>query len=122
MSRENKCWINMKTKLPNMFKPLLWSYRFNAMDIKEHKRTIIIQTVNFGSWRHWQWLFSVYGKKQLKKIIENTPASEFTFFHPSALKLICVLLGIKQLKYASRIDLILGKKNPLPVEKIALAR
>jgi hypothetical protein len=67
-------------------------------------------------------LFAAYGKNQLKKIIETIPASEFTFFNPAALKLMCVLLGINQLKYASRIDLIRGKNRPLPIEKIRLTR
>ena len=87
------------TKLPLFFKPLLWSYRFSAMDTQEDKERIIINTINYGNWRHWQWIIDCYGKKNVKEMIKNTPASEF---RKGSLRLISLLLDIKKMMYASR--------------------
>ena len=92
----------METKrptLPQNLKPLFWSYDFSSIDAEKDKRRIIINTVNYGEWRHWRWLFDNYGGGQIKEIVENTPQTEF---RPGALKLISILLSIKKLKYASR--------------------
>jgi len=97
-----------KAKLPESFRPLLWSYRFSEIDPKENAVRIIINTINYGNWKHWQWILNYYGPTEVKKIIENAPASEF---RPSALKLICLLLKIKKIKYATRSDKIRAEKN-----------
>jgi len=90
---------NIKTKLPQSFKDLFWSYNFSKIDLRENKERIIINTINYGDWFHWQWVFNYYGIKKVKKIIENIPASEF---RKRSLKLACLLLNIKLMKYASR--------------------
>lgn len=95
-------------QLPKTFEPLFWSYRFSSINAERDKKRIIINTINYGKWEHWQWLIKNYGKKELKRIIENTPKTEF---RPQALKLICLLLNIKKLKYASRSDYIKAEKN-----------
>jgi len=98
----------MRAKLPKEFKPLFWSYRFSLLDPKKHQKTIIINTINYGDWYHWQWIVKKYGKKRVKRVIQQTPASEF---RPRALKLISLLLNIKKLKYASRSDKIRAERN-----------
>ena len=45
-----------KTKLPKDFKPLLWNYDFSKIDPEEDIERIIINTVNYGNWKRWQWL------------------------------------------------------------------
>jgi len=97
-----------KTKLPKDFKPLLWSYDFSKIDPEEDIERIIINTVNYGDWKHWQWLVKNYGKERIKKFIENTPASEF---RKRSLRLASLLLKIKKIKYASRGDKIRAEKN-----------
>ena len=49
-----------------------------------------------------------YGTEEVKKIIENMPASEF---RQRVLRLMCLLLKIKKIKYASRGVKITTKKN-----------
>jgi hypothetical protein len=98
----------MPKKLPLSFKPFFWSYKFSSIDPKKHKKIIILNTINYGRWEHWQWILKNYGKEEVKKIIEETPASEF---RPRALKLISLLLNIKKLKYATRGDKIRAEKN-----------
>lgn len=96
------------SKLPLFFKPLFWSYKFSSIDPFQNQKTVIVNTVNYGNWRHWQWLVKFYGKEGVKKIIREIPKSEF---RPAALKLISLLLGIKKMKYVSRSDYIKSQNS-----------
>jgi len=96
------------SKLPLFFKPLFWSYDFSLVDAKANQKTIIINTINHGNWRHWLWIIRFYGKQRVKEIIQEAPATEF---RKTALRLISVLLGIKNVKYASRSDYIRSQKG-----------
>jgi len=95
-------------KLPQNFKPLLWSYKFSAIDPEKDKRTIIVNTINYGNWEQWRWIVTNYGRGYIKQFLVNTPKSQF-FDRP--LDLISLLLGIKKFKYASRNDYIKAKRN-----------
>ena len=99
---------NYKQNLPSSFESLLWSYNFSLIDPIQDKERIIINTINYGDWEHWQWIFSHYRITEVKKIIENVPASEF---RPRALRLVCLLLNIKNIKYATRGAKIRAEKN-----------
>ena len=96
------------SKLPSFFKPVLWSYDFSKINPEENIERIIVNTINYGDWRHWQWIVNYYGKNKVKRIIENTPASEF---RKGSLRLISLLLGIKKMKYVSRGAKIKAEKN-----------
>ena len=95
-------------KLPKNFKPLLWSYKFSEIDLEKDKRTIIVNTINYGNWEQWGWIVTNYGRGYIKRFLVNTPKSQF-FNRP--LNLISLLLGIKKFKYASRNDYIKAKRN-----------
>ena len=97
-----------KLRLPEFFSPLLWSYDFSSIDAGRDKRRIIINTINYGQWKHWQWIVNYYGNREVKQFIENTPISEF---RPRALRLISILLGIKNFKYVSRSDKLKQAKD-----------
>ncbi|MCX6790891.1 MAG: hypothetical protein NTV62_01710 [Candidatus Gribaldobacteria bacterium] len=96
-------------KLPEDFKMLMWGYDFDKIDPEQAKELIIINTLNYGSWRQWKWLVENYGLLELKKIIENTPKSEFRNYR--ALSLISLILGIKKMKYENRGIKIQAKGN-----------
>ncbi len=102
----------MKTKNnlkpPLFFKPILWSYNFSKIDVKEDIERIIVNTINYGNWRHWQWIINYYGEEKIKEIIKNIPKSEF---REGAFRLISLLLDIKKLKYASRGAKIKAERN-----------
>ena len=98
----------MSKKLPKIFKEILWSYNFSLIDPEKHKKEIILNTINYGRWEHWEWIFKNYGKEEIKKIIQETPKSEF---RPQALKLISLILKIPSLKYASRSAKIKAERN-----------
>ncbi len=98
----------MRAKLPSFFKSLFWSYKFSSIDPEENKRTVIVNTINYGNWKHWKWLAEYYGKKRLRESIENIPVSEF---RTGSLQLISLLLNIKKMKYASRGAQIKAERN-----------
>src|SRR6056297_1086116 len=99
---------NQKLKLPDFFNSVLWSYDFSLVDPQKEKKRIIINSINYGEWRHLKWIINNYGKDQVKKIIKNTPKTEFL---KAPLTLISLLLNIKSLKYASRSDYIEKNKS-----------
>lgn len=62
--------------LPDFFRPLFWSYKFESLDLEKNKKTIIVNTINYGDLRHWRWIVNHYGKESVKKILETIPATE----------------------------------------------
>ncbi len=58
-----------KQKLPEDFRSLMWSYKFDQLDQDDDQKTLIVNTVHYGLWHPLQWLARYYGKSMLKKII-----------------------------------------------------
>ncbi len=98
-------------KLPSFFKPILWSYIFNSIDLEKDKKTIIINTINYGDLNHWQWIVKYYGKKEVKKILMNIP---FTEIRSRVVPLVSLLFSINKYNHAPR-----SKKN---IEEIAASK
>ena len=116
--REKWYDYNMKQqKLPKNFKPLLWSYRFSDIDTEKNKKTIIVNTINYGNWEQWKWIIKNYGRRYIKQFLINSPKSEF---FPRPLDLISLLLGIKKFKYASRNDYIQVKMGEKEIEWVGI--
>jgi hypothetical protein len=101
--------------LPKIFKPLLWSYRFEEINPKDSKKTIIVNSINYGDLPHWKWLFRHYGKSNLRHTIQNIPFSEF---RPGAIKLMGLMLNLTKLKYASRSNYTKGEASPVRLDQI----
>jgi hypothetical protein len=101
--------------IPQIFKSVLWSYRFGEINAKDNKRTIIINSINYGDLPHWKWLFRHYGKNSLRKTIQNIPFSEF---RPGAIKLMGLLLNLNKLNYASRSNYIKGQTAIVRLDQI----
>ncbi len=78
------------------------------MDSRDAMRTIVVQTVNCGEWRHWQWIIEAYGKNNIRDLIAEIPASEF---RPEALALAAAVFGVKEMKYATRSAYIRAQKT-----------
>lgn len=82
----------MKNKIPKFITPCLWSYDINQMDLKDDKRLIITQVLNYGVWKDVKWLYSVYSEEDIKKVVSN-PRRGLWF--PKVLNLWETLLKIK---------------------------
>ena len=101
----------METKkpiLPQNLKSLFWSYDFSKLDPQQDERLIIINVINYGNWKQWQWLVSFYGQDKVRRRLKEIPASEL---RAPALRLIALLLGLESQSYASRSDYISSQKN-----------
>lgn len=89
----------MKTQsLPRFFKPLLWSYNFEDIDPEKSKQTIIVNSINYGDLRHWQWIKKAYGEKEIQKVLHTIP---ITALRPRAAKLAQLIFKAK-FNYAPR--------------------
>jgi hypothetical protein len=64
-------------QLPNSFKPILWSYDFEKIDPQNDKKTVVVNTINYGSLDHWKWIKDFYGEKEIRNLLENIPRTEF---------------------------------------------
>lgn len=82
-----------KHGLPEMFRPLLWSYRFEDIDPQTHKREIIVNTVNYGDLDHWRWLIAHYGLPEVKQILTTIPVTEI---RRHVRRLVSLLFGISE--------------------------
>ncbi len=102
-----------KQKLPLFFKPIFWSYDFSKINLEKDIQRIVINTINYGDWEHWQWIYNYYGRKRTKNTIINTPASEF---RKGSFRLICLLLDIRKNKYETRGDRIRAEKKFIKVK------
>jgi hypothetical protein len=62
--------------LPEGFRPLFWSYRFEDLDPEKNEKTVIVQLMNYGTLSHWRWLVRVYGAAGIRRVLESIPAAE----------------------------------------------
>jgi hypothetical protein len=62
-----------KKHLPESFRPLFWSYRFEDLDSREHKKTVIVQVVNYGTLADWRWLVREYGAAEIRRVLQIMP-------------------------------------------------
>lgn len=85
--------------LPEMFRPLLWSYRFEDLNPDKHKSEIIIQTINYGSLKHWRWIIQQYGRAAIREVLERRLMTEF---NPESRNLAQVLFNVDHFRYAPR--------------------
>lgn len=71
-------------KLPETFRPILWSYDFEKCDPEKMKNTIIANTIAYGDLEHWRFIKSFYGVTEVQKALNKVPASDV---RPSVIKL-----------------------------------
>ena len=88
-----------QNKLPDFFKPLLWSLKWDSIDIDEDKEDIIVNTVNEGTLDHWRWIINAYGKKEIRRVLERRLASEF---HPESRNLAKIIFSVPHFQHARR--------------------
>lgn len=63
-------------KLPLEFKNILWSYDFEKCDPAAMKKTIIVQTLKYGTLTHWKWIRSFYGDDTIREVLSGIRETE----------------------------------------------
>ena len=84
---------------PEMFKPLLWGLKWNALRVEKDEADIILATLNYGELKHLRWIIKTYGKAEIKRILEKRLVSEF---HPESRNLAKVLFSFSKFRHARR--------------------
>ena len=90
---------NKKKKLPLFFKPVLWSYDFNSLDVEEDKKEIIVNGINYGDLKHWRGIIKEYSKEDVRKILTTIP---FTEIRPRVAPLVSIIFSIDNFNYEPR--------------------
>jgi hypothetical protein len=88
-----------ESTLPETFRPILWSYDFSRIDPLKHKKTIIVQALNYGTLAHWRWLIQSYGREGVRDVLTHIPTSEIK---PRSLRLASLVFGVERFNYAPR--------------------
>lgn len=65
-----------KTKIPEYFDKILWSYDIEKIDPEDSYREIIINSLNYGDLDHWRWINNHYGKEKIMNVVNNSPDTE----------------------------------------------
>jgi hypothetical protein len=82
-----------KHGLPEIFRPLLWSYRFEDIDPVAHEQEVMINTINYGDLEHWRWLINRYGVLEVKRVLTTIPVTEI---RRHVRRLVSILFGISE--------------------------
>jgi hypothetical protein len=82
--------------LPIMFKPLLWSLKWDSVNINEDKEDIVMAAINEGTLEHWRWIIRAYGKDEIQKILAKRLVTEF---HPESYYLAKTVFNLPTLRY-----------------------
>ncbi len=80
-------------QLPKYFKPILWSYKFSAIDPEINAELVISQTINYGTLQHLRWIKQHYGVQRIQNVLTTIPS---TTFRPPAKKLAGIIFNISK--------------------------
>ena len=89
----------MQDGIPETFRPILWSYDFDRIDPLKHRKTIIVQTINYGTLAQWHWLTDTYGRARVREVLGTIPATEI---RSRARRLASLMFDIDRFNYAPR--------------------
>ena len=88
-----------RESLPQMFKHLLWSYDFTKLQPTKHKKTIILQAINYGDLKHWRWVNAFYGTAAIKAVLSSVSETEIK---PRTRELVSLIFAIPRFNHAQR--------------------
>jgi hypothetical protein len=91
--------VKNDSTLPQYFRPLLWSYDFSAIDLQKHRKTIVINTINYGDLKHWRWIAQFYGKEEIRKTLVSISATEI---RQRVRRLASLIFNVDTFNYAPR--------------------
>ncbi len=88
-----------KQNPPEIFRPILWSLKWEDVDIYEDKDDIIVSAINEGTLDHWRWIIKVYGKENVRQVLLRHLQSEF---HPESRALAQIVFSFSNFRHAQR--------------------
>ncbi|MBI2121443.1 MAG: hypothetical protein HYU05_01970 [Candidatus Wildermuthbacteria bacterium] len=88
-----------RSKVPEMFRPLLWWIKWEDVSAEEDEEDIIVNAVNEGTLEHWRWIIGTYGKEHIRKVLEKRLAAEF---HPESRNLAKVIFSVSHFLHARK--------------------
>lgn len=65
------------TAIPDSFRPLLWSLRWEALDVWDDREDIIMAAFNEGRLEHIRWVMRTYSQDEIRKVLSGRLATEF---------------------------------------------
>ena len=77
------------TAIPDSFEPILWSLRWESLDVWNDREDIIMAAFNEGRLEHVRWVMKTYGKNEVHDVLARRLATEF---HPESRNLARVLI------------------------------
>ncbi len=89
--------VEQNLKLPEMFRPLLWGLRWDALDVWRDERAIILAAVTNGRLEHLRWIIGAYGKNEIGQVLSQCLITEL---HAGARNLARILFGVTDFKHA----------------------
>jgi hypothetical protein len=84
---------------PEALRPLLWSYDFSRIDLERHRKMIIVQVLNYGTFNQWRWLIETYGREAVRAVVQQIPATEIK---PRTRRLVSLVFDAPHFDYAPR--------------------
>ena len=66
-----------KQQIINSWKPFLWSYDINKIDLSKDKKRIITNVLNFGTHKATKLLFEVYSVKEIGAVVQEPLPGEW---------------------------------------------
>lgn len=80
-----------KRRLPEMFRPLLWGLKWDALDVWEDREDIILAALNYGELEHLRWIIETYGKNEIRRVLVRRLETEI---YPESRNLARVLFSV----------------------------
>jgi len=75
--------------IPDSFRPLLWSLRWEDLDPWEDREDIVMAAFNEGRIEQVRWVIETYGKNEIRSIFSRRLMTEF---HPESRNLASILI------------------------------
>ena len=58
-------------KLPPSIQPLFHNYHTDSIDVRRHKKLVILTVLTGGTWEQDQWVARTYGLKAIEEVVRE---------------------------------------------------
>lgn len=82
---------------PDIFRPILWGLKWDALDISKDKADIILAALNYGDLEHLRWIIKTYGVEEIRKVLSRRLESEI---YPESRNLARVLFNVLKFRHS----------------------